>query len=1031
MHNNRPLIVGLALLCLATVGTASAQETSAPAVGIRDKTPRVHALTNARIVMAPGRVIESGTVVIRDGIIDAVGAKVAAPDGARIWDLEGHSVYAGFIDPMSDLGVPELPDIVREDYPSYPVELPAGPGYWNPRVRSNRRIADELAIDPHAAEGYRSIGYTTVLSSGQQGVFRGISALVNLGEVHDPKQVLIDDDSAHTMAFEYGGRDAAYYPTSLAGAIALTRQVLYDAQWYRAAHDWQKENPDAERAESNPALAVLSPVIRGNKPVIMRADDELDFARVRGIADEFGLDAIILGNGFEYRQRAALAGARIIVPLNFPEPPAVETPDMALDVSLADLQHWEMAPSNAAFLEQAGIDFAFTRFGLENPGLYFWSNVRKAIERGLDADAALAALTTRPAAMLGVSDRLGTVEKGKIANLIISDGNPFFDKTARVRRVFVDGNPYRTAYTDSIDPRGKWAVTRDGQPVGEWEITGLLSKLRAKQDDEEFTVIRKEGYVLLFPPAETFGGGEGTARLSARRIADTLRGEGTLPDGSPFDWQASLVPGDKEEKDEEIPPLQWSSFPAGAYGLEEQPAQPAAVLVQNATVWTQGPDGTLENADLLIRNGKIAAVGTGLTAPRGAVVIDATGKHVTPGLLDAHSHSALYRGINEFGAAVTSEVRMSDASDPTDISIYRQLAGGLTTAHPMHGSANPMGGQNTVIKLRWGEDADALKFAGAAPTVKFALGENVKQSNWGDLFNVRYPQTRMGVPQIMRDTFIAAQEYEAEWARWERNRSGAPPRKNLRLDAMVEILNRDRKVHIHSYRQDEILRFVRLAEEFDLEVAAFQHILEGYKVADAMVAINAGGSTFSDWWAYKFEVHDAIPYAGALMHNAGVVTSFNSDSSELARRLNTEGAKAIKYGGLSEIEALNFVTLYPAVQLRVDNSVGSLEAGKDGDFVIWNGHPLSTFSKAEQTWVDGRKYFDLDTDAQLREQMGAERQRLVQKALPDRVKKMEIKAARPSSNTAGAKPTGERLDLRGLYHDGADLLVCRHDGGLY
>lgn len=1030
MHNNRPLIIGLALLCLATVSTASAQETTAPTAGMRDKTPRVHALTNARIVVAPGRVIDSGTVVIRDGIIAAVGAKVTAPDGARIWDLKGHSVYAGFIDPMSDLGVPELPDIVREDYPSYPVELPAGPGYWNPRVRSDRRIADELAIDPHAAEGYRNLGYTTVLSSGQQGVFRGVSALVNLGQVHDPKQVLIDDDSAHTTAFEYAARNATYYPTSLTGAIALTRQVFYDAQWYRAAHDWQKENPGEERPESNPALAVLGPVIRGNKPVIMRADDELDFARVRGIADEFDLDAIILGNGFEYRQRAALAGARVIIPLNFPEPPVVETPDMALDVSLADLQHWEMAPSNAAFLERAGINFAFTRFGLEKPGLYFWGNVRSAIKRGLDADAALAALTTRPAALLGVSDRLGTIEKGKIANLIITDGDPFSDKTTRVRRVFVDGNPYRTTYTDSIDPRGKWAVTRDGQAIGEWNITGLLSKLRAKQDDEEFTVIRKEGYALLFPPAEAFGSGEGTARLLATRIGDTLSGEGAMPDGSRFEWQASLMPGDKKEEDEEIPALRWTSFPAGAYGTETRPEQPGAVLVQNATVWTQGPDGTIEKADVLIRNGRIAAVGAGLKAPRGAVVIDAAGKHVTPGLLDAHSHSALYRGINEFGAAVTSEVRMSDASDPTDISIYRQLAGGLTTAHPMHGSANPMGGQNTVIKLRWGESSDALVFDGAAPTVKFALGENVKQSNWGDLFNVRYPQTRMGVPQVMRDHFVAAREYEAEWANWQNDRSGPPPRRNLRLDAMVEILNRDRKVHIHSYRQDEILRFVRLAEEFNLEVAAFQHILEGYKVADAMAAMNAGASTFSDWWAYKFEVHDAIPYAGALMHNAGVVTSFNSDSGELARRMNTEGAKAIKYGGLSEIEALNFVTLYPAIQLRIADRVGSLETGKDGDFVIWSGHPLSTYSKAEQTWVDGRKYFDLETDIQLREQMAAERQRLVQKALPKRVKKMEIKARSPSSGSTG-KPTLARADLRGLYHDGSDLLVCRHEGGSY
>ena len=341
--------------------------------------------------------------------------------------------------------------------------------------------------------------------------------------------------------------------------------------------------------------------------------------------------------------------------------------------------------------------------------------------------------------------------------------------------------------------------------------------------------------------------------------------------------------------------------------------------------------------------------------------------------------------------------------------------------------------------------ADDLRFAGAKPGVKVALGENVKRSNWDDP-SKRYPQTRMGVEQIMKDTFLAARDYEKKRAAAAANAELAPQRRNLRLDAALEILNRERIIHIHSYRQDEILMFVRLAEEFDLEVGTFQHVLEGYKVADAIAGIGAGGSSFSDWWAYKFEVYDAIPYNGALLHQAGVVTSFNSDSNELATRLNTEAAKAVKYGGLSEEEALKFVTLNPAIQLRIDDRVGSLEAGKDADFVIWSDHPLSSYARAEQTWIDGRKYFDLKSDEKMRTAAIAERERLIAKALPKRMKNLATQKAKKaldenadavSTIAPDAKPKSERfpylnrgwlLKCRstelGLYHDGGDSHTC-------
>jgi imidazolonepropionase-like amidohydrolase len=387
---------------------------------------------------------------------------------------------------------------------------------------------------------------------------------------------------------------------------------------------------------------------------------------------------------------------------------------------------------------------------------------------------------------------------------------------------------------------------------------------------------------------------------------------------------------------------------------------------------------------LLVRAGRIEAVGVGLDAPRDAVVVDATGKHVTAGLIDAHSHTAISGEVNETGSAVTIEARIADVLNPTDIGIYRELAGGLTVANVLHGSANPMGGQNQIIKLRWGGDAEGLKFEGAPAGVKFALGENVKQSNWGDEFTTRYPQTRMGVEEIIRDTLIAGQRYGE--LRAAADRRLPPVRRNLRLDAALEIFSGEREVHIHSYRQDEILAFVRLAQEFELNVAAFQHVLEGYKVADAIAAIGAGASTFSDWWGYKVEVMDAIPYNGALMRQAGVVVSFNSDDDELATRLNTEAAKAVKYGGMSEEDALAFVTINPALQLGIDARVGSLEPGKDADFVIWSGPPLSVFSRAEQTWIDGRKYFDIELDRAAADAALAERARLVQKVLVEQAR---------------------------------------------
>ena len=411
-----------------------------------------------------------------------------------------------------------------------------------------------------------------------------------------------------------------------------------------------------------------------------------------------------------------------------------------------------------------------------------------------------------------------------------------------------------------------------------------------------------------------------------------------------------------------------------------KPAAPAAVLIRHATIWTSGPAGIIADGDLLVRNGKIAAVGKNLATPAGAVVVDGTGKHVAPGIIDEHSHSAVLGNVNECTNSVTCEVRVQDVINSESVNLYRQLAGGGTMMHLLHGSCNSIGGQAAVIKNKWGAPADELFYPLAPGTVKFALGENPKQANFGVDRTNRYPKTRAGVEQTIREAFLRAQDYDRAFTEFKAGKRALPPRRDLQLDALSEMINGKRLIHCHSYRQDEILMLMRLTESFGFRVNTFTHILEGYKVADEMATHGASGMGFTDWWGYKQEVIDAIPWNGYLMWDRGVNVGFNSDSDELARRLNTEAAKAIKYGGVPREEALKMVTLNPAKCLKIDQYVGSIEPGKDADFAIWSGEPLSPFSVCEQTWIEGRKYFDRAADLAGRDDLAKERVALIQAA---------------------------------------------------
>ena len=407
-------------------------------------------------------------------------------------------------------------------------------------------------------------------------------------------------------------------------------------------------------------------------------------------------------------------------------------------------------------------------------------------------------------------------------------------------------------------------------------------------------------------------------------------------------------------------------------------------LIKFGTILTV-TQGTIENGDVLIRDGKIAEVGKGLTAPEGAKVIDATGLFVIPGIIDCHSHIAVAGSVNEGSISVSSMVNIADVLNPEDIDIYRDLAGGVTTANILHGSANPIGGQTLVIKLRWGKPAKDLPFEGALPGIKWALGENPKRSflsNPGT--SQRYPASRMGVVDVFREAFSEAVDYKKAWDDYNRRKAAGeanliPPRRDLKLEPLVEVLEGKRLVHMHCYREDEILQLIRVAEEFHFKIATFQHVLEGYRVADEIAKSGAGASTFSDWWAYKVEAYDAIPYNAALMTERGIVVSINSDSGEEARHLNQEAAKSMKWGSLSHDEALKLVTINPAIQLHIADRVGSIEPGKDADLAIYNKDPLSVYAVPQKVLIDGQVYFDRQQDLARRAALDKEKKALLEK----------------------------------------------------
>jgi imidazolonepropionase-like amidohydrolase len=969
------LLLGLATLLPAALEAQQAARTE-PVDGLRENLVRFHALTGARVVVAPGRTLDDATVVIRDGIVESVEAGAAPPAGARVWDLTGHTVYPGFIDAHADLGMDDPPD-----------EGDIGPTHWNPQVRAYFSTASDLQDDADRRSALRSLGFGAALAVPRLGVFRGSAAVIDLSEGH-VRQRILRPDVVQSVAFSRSGQLGGSYPNSPMGAIALIRQTLLDADWYgRAWAAYENGGRTFLPPETSEALASLAAAARGDQPILFEATREEEFMRAQAIAREFPIRPWIRGSGEEYRilDVVRASGLPLVIPVAFPDAPDIEGPEDALDESLADLRHWYRAPENPGRLADAGVEFAITADGLASEG-DFLPNLRAAVARGLAPDRALAALTTVPARLLGIDGTHGTIERGKVANLVVVGGGGLFDHGATVRDVWVAGDRYGVDIPPRVDPRGTWVIATTEGPGLEARLTltGTLGRLGgtiqiggSRIDLESARARTEAGRLHVTFPADALDM-EGSVQISASLDDETFHGWGMFPDGTATSWRGERVEafagGGGAGPARSVPDLGLADLrPAMAFGRASMPEQPEWVLVRNATVWTQGPQGRIEGADLLVRQGEVMDVGVGLEAPAGAVVVDATGKHVTPGLIDPHIHSGTH-GTNESGFAIVPEVRMGDVVTHNNIWMYRQLAGGLTLAHVKHGSANPIGGQNVFVKMRWGGLPDELLLEDPPRTVKFALGENPKRRS------ERYPDTRMGTYQIIKDHFQAARDYQARWQEWERTGEGLPPRRDLRMEAIVDILEQELLISSHGYRQDEFLALIRLAEEFGFRVQTLQHGVEAYKIAPELAASGVGAVVWSDWSSFKVEAYDATTYNARILLEAGVVTALHSDNSQIASRMNWEAGKLLRTG-VGEEDALATVTINAARVMAIDDRVGSLEAGKDADFVIWSGHPLSQFTRAEQTWVDGRRYFSLDEDQVLRQQVESERARLIQLVL--------------------------------------------------
>ncbi len=951
------------LLCCLLPADLRSQETF-PVNGVTDPRTRAFAFTHATVFRDGQATLTDATLLIRDGRIVACSKNLAIPADAVPVDCSGKYIYPSFIDLYTDYGMPAQKPRERPNYRLQQIESNTKGAYgWNQAIRPETNAFSLFEADKARAETLRNLGFGTVLTHRKDGIARGTGSLVTLADKKE-NLILIKAEASAQYSFNKGSSQQGY-PTSLMGSIALLRQTYYDAAWYKSKPAGEGTNLSLQAWNDEQRL-----------PQIFEANDKWNDLRAGRIANEFSVHYIIKGGGNEYQRIADIAASKqaFILPINFPAPLKLDDPDLTAAVSLAEMKHWEMAPGNPAAFEKAHIPFCITTADLSDLK-QFTVNLKKSIDYGLTPAGARDALTASPARMLGVYDLVGSLDPGKLANFLITDGALFADSTTLLEN-WIQGEQFVINKSTERATTGKYLlhlVPAAGKPQS-FSMNIDKNKASLLSDKDTLAInYTSDGNLISI----SSGGDKSFPRfrLSGTAGDGKWMGSGEDSSGTTLRWSVEKTGSLPVTAKKKITPVDSAAakvyYPFDGYGWETLP-KPTTLLIRNATVWTNEAEGILANTDVLLKNGKIAAVGKNLSEPA-ARVIDGTGKFLTPGIVDEHSHIAVM-SVNEASHSVTSEVRMADVLNPEDIDIYRQLSGGVTTSHILHGSANTIGGQTALIKHRWGQDDDGLKFGGNDPFIKFALGENVKQTrNPG---NNRYPDTRMGVPEVVADAFQRAQDYDrANHA----VKNGTPVRRDLELDALVDIMHRKMFITCHSYVTSEILAMMRTAERFGFRVNTFTHILEGYKLAPEIKAHGASVSTFSDWWTYKLEVQDAIAYNAAILQKEGLNVCINSDDAEMGRRLNQEAAKTVKYGGVSEEDAFKMVTLNPAKALHIDNRVGSIRVGKDADLVLWSDHPLSVYAKAEKTIVDGIIYYDIDQDATLQERTRKEKARLIQK----------------------------------------------------
>jgi imidazolonepropionase-like amidohydrolase len=970
-----------------------------------------YAFKNCTLHVDESTTLYNATLLIKDGLVVDAGQKTTIPASAVVYDLKGKHIYPSFIEMYSDYGMPEVRPTPRSYGPPQMESNTKGAYGWNQAVKADADAYKVFTNNDTKADELRKLGFGLVLTSAKDGIIRGSGTVVLLNTQKKENEIIVKDKAAGFYSFNKG-TSSQDYPSSLMGAIALLRQTYLDAQWYAANKNKSEYNISLDAFNSLQSL-----------PSVFEVSDKLNALRADKVGDEFKTKYIIKGKGDEYQRVDDIQQTfcKYIIPLNFPDAFDVEDPYEAENITLAELKHWEMAPANAKFLHEAGVTFALTSADLKDK-TKFLKNLRKAVKYGLSEKDALKSVTVIPAEMLGISDKAGSLKKGMLANFIITSKN-IFEEDASIYENWVGGTPYRYSDFNMPDIRGQYWLSYNNNKF-KVEIAGVeLDKPTAaivlKDTTKTTLVINLKNNNLVF----NFNKDTATLdRFDLNYNAADSSFSGKMQ-SSTSDWydakltktgplKASAKDTSKTKKDKKLeePFIGDVYYPFTSFGRTESHENMikkfknrlGAILIKNATVWTNEADSILTEYDVYIVEGKIVRIAPNIDASKLAFAktIDAKGKHLTAGIIDEHSHIAISEGVNEGAQASSAEVRIGDVVNSEDINIYRQLAGGVTCAQLLHGSANPIGGQSQIIKLRWGLSPEDMKYEKAPEFIKFALGENVKQSNWGDFNTIRFPQTRMGTEQVYYDNFIRAKEYEKAMATAASSKDKASPRRDLELDALVEILHDKRHITCHSYVQSEINMLIDVADSMHFKINTFTHILEGYKVADKMKAHNIAASTFADWWAYKMEVMDAIPYNAAILTKMGLTTSINSDDAEMGRRLNQEAAKCIKYGGLTEVQALKLATLNPAKMLHIDDKVGSIKVGKVADVVLWTDNPLSVNAKVDKTIIDGIIYYDVDEDLKLRDEVAKERARIIQKM---------IKAKQGGEPTQKASPKKPKL----------------------